>query len=216
MARFPTVGAVKTRLARSIGAEQACELYRAFLRDLDDRFADGGRTLIWAFHPSDSDFPSLVRAGVRCVPQVGRDLGARMLACFRLLSSEGFARILLMGADVPHIRDEWIVEAEAGLDEADVVLGPTDDGGYYLIGMRAPHDLFSGIPMSTPRVLAETLAKAEAAHLRVHLLPQTFDVDEAEDLARLRQQLATTGCQPRLLRTAALLKSMDTLPDGPR
>lgn len=209
MARYPAAGAVKSRLARTIGAEPACALYRAFLRDLDARFAHGGRTLIWAFHPPDSDFSALVKTGVRCVPQTGRDLGERMHACFRLLSGEGFDRILLLGADVPHVQDEWIAEAEAALEEADVVLGPADDGGYYLAGMRKPHDIFSGIEMSTPHVLADTLAKAEAARLRVHLLPQTFDVDEAGDLARLRERLAITGHEPRLPHTAALLKRMD-------
>jgi len=214
MARYPTPGRVKTRLARAIGANQASALYRAFVQDLDERFAVRTGAVIWAFDPPESDFPALVRAGVRCMPQVGRDLGERMHACFCLLTGEHFDRVLLLGADVPHVRDEWFAEAEAVLDQADVVLGPTDDGGYYLIGMREPHDLFSGVPMSTPCVLAETLAKAESARLRVHLLPRTFDVDEVEDLTRLRRELTLHAGQLRLPRTAACLKDLETSSGG--
>lgn len=209
MARYPNVGMVKTRLGRSIGAERACLVYQAFLRDLEDRFARRSRALIWAFHPPESNFPSLVAPGTRCVPQAGQDLGERMHGCFRLLQAEGFDKVILIGADVPHVQEQWLDEAEAALDGSDVVLGPTDDGGYYLIAMREPHDVFTGVEMSTPRVLAETLAKAAAARLRVHLVPPTFDVDDAGDLARLRELLATGGCEPRLPHTARLLKSWD-------
>ena len=209
MARYPAVGAVKTRLARTIGAERACLLYRAFLRDLEERFASGSRTVIWVFHPPDSDFPSLLEPGTRCVPQVGQDLGQRMHNCFRRLRDEGFDKVILIGVDAPHIGDQWLDEAEAALDGADIVLGPTDDGGYYLIAMRAPHDVFTGVEMSTPRVLAETLAKAEAAGLRACLVTQTFDIDQAEDLARLRTLLVNGRHEPQLRHTAALLRSWE-------
>lgn len=214
MARYPTPGRVKTRLARAIGAQRACALYRAFVQDLDDRCSACVASVIWAFDPPESDFPVLVRSGVRCVPQAGRDLGERMHACFRLSKDEHFDRVLVLGADVPHVRAEWLAEADAALAQADVVLGPTDDGGYYLIGMREPHDLFSGIRMGTSGVLVETLAKAHAERLRVHLLARTFDVDEVEDLARLRQELATYAGQLRLPRTAACLENMKAWSGG--
>jgi rSAM/selenodomain-associated transferase 1 len=209
MARYPAAGAVKTRLARVIGAERAGQLYQAFLHDLDGRFARGRRALVWAFHPPERDFSSLVRPGSRCIPQLGADLGERMHHCFRLLSEEGYTRTLIIGADAPHLREDWLDEGEAALEEADVVLGPAQDGGYYLIGMRAPHDVFAGIQMGTPTVLADTLAKAERRGLRVHLLPRTFDVDEAADLLRLRQLLANEVDAARLPRTTALLKGWE-------
>jgi len=205
MARHPTVGEVKTRLANEIGAERACALYTAFLRDFDARFARAARTLVWAFHPPERDFAAVVSAGSRCLPQEGADLGARMLACFRRLRGEGFGRVIVIGADVPHVRDEWLDEAEAALDRADVVLGPSEDGGYYLIAMRATHDVFSGIEMSTDAVLEETLARAARANLRVHLLPPTFDIDEAADLARLRDLLRQEEWRRRLPHTTAVL-----------
>ncbi len=210
MARYPTIGEVKTRLARAIGPERAYALYCAFLRDIETRFARASRPLIWAFHPPDCDFAAVVAPGARCVPQEGADLGARMHNCFRRLCSEGFARLLMIGCDSPHLRDEWLDEAAARLETADLVLGPSEDGGYYLIAMRAPHDVFSGIEMSTARVLADTQRKAEAAGLRVYLLPATFDIDEAADVDRLRDLLVRDGYADRLPATAVVLKGWTT------
>ena len=203
MARFPKIGEVKTRLARDIGAECACRLYRAFLHDIDARFAAGRRTLVWAFVPPDADFAAQTRTAARCMPQRGKHLGERMWNVFQALCDEGFDRVIMIGADVPHVRDEWLDEAEMQLGAGDVVLGPTDDGGYYLVAMRAPHDIFSGIEMSTQRVLGETLRKAVASGLRVHLLPRSFDIDAGRDLVQLRTVLK--GRCVRLPRTAAVL-----------
>lgn len=207
MARYPAVGEVKTRLGHAIGAERACALYRAFLLDLDSRFSAGRRALVWAVLSAPDQFSALVSPGGRCLAQVGQDLGERMHNCFRRLLAEGAERVLIIGADAPHVRDAWLDEAEAELDSADVILGPAEDGGYYLIGMREPHEVFSGIQMGTPAVLAETLSRAERFGLRVRLLPKTFDVDELSDVLRLRQLLASGKAAPSLPRTTALLQS---------
>jgi rSAM/selenodomain-associated transferase 1 len=208
MARYPRIGEVKTRLAREIGAERTYRLYRAFLQDIDARFAGGRRTLVWAFHPPDADFAALISSGSRCLPQRGESLGARMWNCFRVLCGEGFERVIMIGADVPHVRDEWLDEADAQLGIADVVLGPSDDGGYYLVAMRASHDLFTDVAMSTERVLVDTLGKAAAAGLRVHLLPRGFDVDDGRDLVQLRRTLEREDCRVRLPHTAAVLAAV--------
>lgn len=204
MARYPAVGEVKTRLAETIGALRACALYRAFLQDIETRFAHGRRAFVWMFHPPECNFATLAAPGVRCLPQVGRDLGERLYNCVRQLCADDFDRVVIIGADVPHIRDAWLDEAEQQLDTADVVLGPSDDGGYYLVAMRAAHDIFTGIAMGTPTVLAETLAKAAGAGLRVHLLPRSFDIDAASDLDRLRRLLDDEGAE-WLPHTAAAL-----------
>jgi hypothetical protein len=205
MARYPVAGEVKTRLARHLGSETACVLYRAFIDDLRLRFSTGPRRLVWMFHPPDRDFASLVGPGAHCLPQVGDALGERMKNCFDQLCTEDRAPVLMIGADVPHVRDEWLNEAEKRLSEADVVLGPSSDGGYYLIAMRRPHDVFSGVIMSTPQVLADTLAKAKAQQLRVELLPSSFDIDEIADLQRLRCALAEDPTWPQLPATQAAL-----------
>lgn len=205
MARYPRLGEGKTRLANAIGPERTYRLYRAFLADIDARFAGGRRALVWAFHPPDADFAALTRSGARCLPQCGDSLAARMWNCFHALCREGYERIIMIGSDVPHVRDEWLDEAEAQLDSADVVIGPTDDGGYYLVAMRAPYDVFTDIPMGTDRVLVETLRKAAIQGLRVHLLPRSFDIDEEHDLVQLRALLARADCSVQLPHTAAVL-----------
>ena len=205
MARYPAEGEVKTRLAETIGAQRACALYRAFLQDIEARFAHGPRAFVWMFHPPERDFAALVSPGVRCLPQAGRDLGERLLNCVRQLCTDGFERVIVIGADVPHVRDAWLDEAEQQLDTADIVLGPSDDGGYYLVAMRAVHDIFTGIAMGTSSVLAETLATATRAGLTVHLLPRSFDIDGAGDLVRLRR-LLDEDAAVRLPRTAEALR----------
>jgi rSAM/selenodomain-associated transferase 1 len=210
MARSPQSGEVKTRLARDLGAECALRLYRAFLHDIDARFAAGRRTLVWAFDPPDADFAVQAGTAARCMPQRGEHLGERMWNVFQALCDEGFDRVIIIGADVPHVRDEWLDEAEMRLGVADVVLGPSDDGGYYLVAMRAPHDIFAGIAMSTQRVLAETLRKATAGGLRVHLLPRSFDVDQGCDLVQLRELLRDARARAQLACTAAVLAGIAT------
>jgi rSAM/selenodomain-associated transferase 1 len=215
IARYPAAGGVKTRLATAIGAGHACALYRAFLQDIDARFRNGRRMLVWFFDPPGADFHALMGPGSCCVPQSGEDLGQRLHNCFAHLLREGFGRIIVIGADVPHVSDRDLDEAEEALDDADIVLGPSADGGYCLIAMRALHDVFSGIAMSTGAVLAETLAKANAARLRVHLLPESFDIDEPRDLVRLRRLLAEAGYHQRLPHTAATLAAWDAAVEFP-
>jgi hypothetical protein len=141
----------------------------------------------------------------RCLPQRGHDLAARMWDCFQVLCGEGCERVLMIGADVPHVKDEWLDEAEDALRTCDLVLGPTDDGGYYLVAMHEPHDVFTGVAMGTSRVLAETLRRAAAGGLRVHLLPRFFDIDELGDVLRLRALLTDERCGLKLPRTMKIL-----------
>src|SRR5690242_19792221 len=96
MARYPEVGKVKTRLAQALGETSTIELYRAFLRDIDERFRTGRRDLVWMFEPPTSSFASVVRSGT-CLAQTGPDLGARMYNCFRDLlgSDHGYRRVVM-------------------------------------------------------------------------------------------------------------------------
>ena len=210
MARHPIPGRVKTRLARALGAETACALYRAFVLDLADRMLALPWRVTWAYEPASAPFPALL-PGARCRAQEGEDLGARMAAAIAAEFADGAASVVVLGADVPHIprvRIEGAVRALAA--DVDVVLGPAEDGGYYLIGVRRPQpELFRGIAWGTAEVLATTRARAAAAGLRVRLLPVTFDVDEPVDLSRLRALLACGEVD--LPRTAALVESLSAL-----
>jgi len=204
MAKHPVPGRVKTRLARALGPETACELFRAFILDLADRLRRLPYQVTWAYWPPGAPFAALV-PGARCRAQRGPDLGARMADALAAEFAGGIGPVLMIGADAPHVPAPTLAEAVRALaGTADVVLGPAADGGYYLVGLRAPAPaLFEGMPWGTDGVLAATLERAAARGLRVHLLAPSFDVDEAEDIERLRTLLARGDVD--LPRTAAVL-----------
>jgi uncharacterized protein len=204
MAKYPSPGSVKTRLASQIGEAAACRLYDAFVRDLADRLEAVELPLTWAFWPPDAPFPSIV-PGKRCVPQAGSDLGERLehavAECFRAIP----APVIVIGVDSPHLDLAWLREAADALaGGADGVLGPAEDGGYYLIGLREPSSrIFRDVAWGSSGVLDATLAKARDAGMRVHVLQPTFDVDDAAGLRTLRDVLARGEVQ--LPRTRAAL-----------
>jgi rSAM/selenodomain-associated transferase 1 len=151
-----------------------------------------------AFSPAGAGraISGLAPAGMRCVAQRGGDLGARMANLATDLLAAGHSAVLIVGSDVPTVPVSHLAEAARGLaeDAADLVLGPAEDGGYYLIGLRRPAPaLFSDVAWGTAAVFEVTLARARALDLRVHLLPPWHDVDTAADLARLRRDLAGAG-----------------------
>lgn len=192
MARYPESGQTKTRLAKLYGKAETAQLYQAFLADLAHKFANQDYTLTWTYTPPEVDFATFAQtllpqasSEMRCFPQQGEGLGARLLRAFQWTQAQGFRKTILISSDSPQIEPEIIPQASQALDEVDVVLGPAEDGGYYLIAMRQPHDLFSGIVMSTSSVLAETIALAERQNLTTRLLTPCFDIDEIQDLQRL-------------------------------
>ncbi|MBO0779675.1 MAG: TIGR04282 family arsenosugar biosynthesis glycosyltransferase [Ktedonobacteraceae bacterium] len=195
MTRCPEKGKVKTRLARSIGEEATLQLYQAFLVDLATRFTCGPQDLYWAYTPVESDFeaslasllPAEVPSG-RALPQQGEDLGERLHHVFLRLSQH-YQHTIVIASDSPHVSQKIIDQAAQALTFADIVLGPAEDGGYYLIAMRTAHDVFRDIPMSTSSVLRMTIEKARCQGLTVHLLEPLFDVDELADLQRLARML---------------------------
>jgi rSAM/selenodomain-associated transferase 1 len=216
MARYPQAGQTKTRLARTIGNQAVVGLYRAFLGDLGQNLTGQMWDFHWAYTPPEVDYPAFIAELVpaqaqymRCFAQEGRDFGTRLHNAFKRTCAQGFKRTVLIGSDSPHINPECIARAREELDKADVVLGPCDDGGYYLIAMREPHDVFSGIPMSTAVVQQMTVEAAERQGLRVSLLEPLFDVDELPDLQRLAHLLSVDSSLAPL--TAAYLLTMRNL-----
>jgi rSAM/selenodomain-associated transferase 1 len=196
MARYPEAGKTKTRLARTLGDEAVAGLYRAFLTDLARHFAGPRYALHWAYTPPEVDYQAFVQTlapeqaqYMHSFPQQGSDFGARLLAAFQWTHQRGYRGTILIGSDSPQIGGELIAQAEAALEDADVVLGPAEDGGYYLIAMRQPHDVFSGIPMSTDVVARMTLEAAARQELTTRLLDPLFDIDELPDLLRLAHLL---------------------------
>lgn len=204
VAKYPRPGAVKTRLAAALGAEGAAALYRAFLLDLAERFgvaaAREGYALVWAHTPDPGDLRAVVGARGELLAQRGSDFGERLYHVAADLAARGYGRIVIVSSDAPLLPARAVRGAFAALAHPDTeaVLAPADDGGYSLVGLRARPtvpdrmvpDLFRGIRMSTPRVFAETVARAAALGITVARLPEIRDVDELSDVRRLAVALA--------------------------
>ncbi len=197
MAKTPRPGEVKTRLCPLLSAAQAAEVYCCFLLDkIEQVRALKEATAAIAYAPADGRavFEELA-PGFFLLPQRGPDLGARLANSFEEFLKNGYAAALAIDSDTPTLPQVFLQQA---LDlirtpSIDVVLGPTEDGGYYLIGLREPHrELFEDIRWSTAEVLLETVRRAEAKGLRMARLPAWYDVDTPGDLERLSAELART------------------------
>ena len=212
MAKVPGSALVKTRLHTVLTPEQATLLYRCFLLDrLEGLASVSDIERVVAFTPPESrhQIAALVPTGFRCVPQQGRDLGERLAELLAGLIAEGHAGAIAIDSDSPTLPMAYVAAAARVLSRnmADVVIGPADDGGYYLIGVTAPQPrLFEGMAWSTSSVLPTTLARVNELGLRAHVLPTWFDVDTERDLTRLRDEMKTDGSGPR--RTFTLLRAL--------
>ncbi len=209
-AKAPVPGEVKTRLARSLGDAAAARLAEAFLLDILDRAASqGDRTLVVAFSPPAGEPWFRAHAGAgHLAAQPAAGFGARVAAALDEARRLGAERTVIVGMDSPHLGPDRWDAAFAALDEHDVCLGPCEDGGYYLIGTRAPQPgLFEGIPWGGPGVLRATRDRATSLGLSMAELEEDFDVDEVEDLRRLAARLERdpSACP----RTREALRSVD-------
>ncbi|MCC6651292.1 MAG: TIGR04282 family arsenosugar biosynthesis glycosyltransferase [Candidatus Eisenbacteria bacterium] len=210
-ARHPVAGRVKTRLSPALPAELAARLYAAMLEDTlaAARGAELDRTLWWA-----DDGPARGDAGLAERRQEGPDLGERMTAAMNAMLVSPIDRAVIVGSDCPALAVEHFAAAFAAMDGADVVLGPSEDGGYWLVGMRrrTAVAIFRNIQWSSPTTLTDTLAQAKRAGLPVRTLPTLPDVDTPDDLAGLVAALAAgrrESCGPA---TREALREMGLVP----
>lgn len=183
--RAPRPGEVKTRLARTLGNERAAAIYRRMGRLVVDQVADAPAAVTVCFTPDCAEREVrewLGPAVAQYWPQGSGELGDRMSRMFdRALQVSG--RAIVIGTDAPAVDDGTIRRALQALDRADMVLGPSRDGGYYLLGLRRPRPgLFTGIRWSTGSVLSETVDRARAEGLAVTFLEVESDIDTAADL----------------------------------
>ncbi|MEN1679786.1 MAG: TIGR04282 family arsenosugar biosynthesis glycosyltransferase [Planctomycetota bacterium] len=186
-------GRVKTRLAATVGDAVAAEIAERFLRAILERFANTADRRVLAYAPDDAGQPMASLAGRRwsAEPQGDGDLGRRMRRFFERSFAAGAERVVLLGSDSPNLPPSIVEAALAQLTEDDVVLGPSVDGGYYLIGARRePPPLFDGMPWSTPELWAATTARLADAGIAHRPLPVWYDVDTIEELRRLYRELA--------------------------
>jgi uncharacterized protein len=189
-AKCPVPGQVKTRLSPPLSPEQAAELYRCMLEDIlakSARLADVDRYLFYQGGTDAGHYFARTGRGMTCLPQQGRDLGERMAAAFRHVFTDGFAAAAIIGTDSPDLPVSFIEGAYQRLQErgVEVVFGPSEDGGYYLLAMKRLHaGLFRDVPWSSGGVLQKSLANAANGGIGAALLPPWHDVDRAEDLVR--------------------------------
>ena len=189
-AKYWEPGKVKTRLGRSIGDEKAAEASHAFVKASIARFSDLVPRQVVAYSPNDDktckEFSDPKYSGWQTTPQLDGDLGRRMQTFFQDELEAGAQSIVLLGTDSPNLPLTRLQQALEALETESVVLGPTEDGGYYLVGISGSvPPIFNDIPWGTPAVWEATVGRLESRGTRYTALEPWYDVDEIDDLHRL-------------------------------
>jgi len=185
MIKYPEPGKVKTRLAKEIGDEEAADVCRQIAeRIMKNTLHTREYERMVFYDPAERlrDFEAWV-PGEQLILQCGNGVGERMDNAIRDLLKTGAEKAVLTGADIPELSAEIIIRAFAALDDADVVIGPAGDGGYYLIGMKTPHpEIFRNIPWSTEKVYQKTVDNMNRMGLSYRTVTTLSDLDRKEDL----------------------------------
>jgi len=200
--KYPEPGRVKTRLSPELTPQESAAFYRALAEEIVGAHASAsGYDSIVCFDPGDAgrEMRAWLGPNVRLWGQRGDDLGARELHALLKALEGGYKKVALIGTDCPTLAPGDIEAAFASLDRNDLVLGPCEDGGYYLIGVTRPLAcLFEGVGWGGDRVLSETLERAEHAGLSLELLGSKYDIDSYADLERYYLETGDgTGDRPK-------------------
>lgn len=215
--KYPEPGKVKTRLSKSIGSENAVELYRLFVESILEQTSDqmGNaqnkidsccetkkkyETLLF-FTPEErkTDILTWLGNNHNIYLQKGKDLGERMSNAFKAACDLGAKSVIIIGSDTPTLEKTLILKAFELLNQNDVIIGPAKDGGYYLLGLSFITDtftklnaglIFSDIEWSSSNVYSQTMAKLKQINLSCKLLPEFYDIDNFEDLYSLKQDIS--------------------------
>jgi rSAM/selenodomain-associated transferase 1 len=214
-AKWPSPGTVKSRLTREDVPTWSARLACAFLLDTIQRLSRLSARRVLVFDPSEkeNDFADIVSGRFVLRPQRGDDLGQR-LASFIDEEVDGGARaVVVVGTDSPTLPVEYVEQAFSALEQADLVLGPAVDGGYYLVGCGAKRlPIFEGIAWGTSTVLAETIAALADPRWRFVLLPPWYDVDTPADWTMLLGHVSAqrrAGLDPAIPHTEALITGIE-------
>jgi rSAM/selenodomain-associated transferase 1 len=205
MAKAARVGHVKTRLAAILPADAVLDLYKCLIEDTLDLARSVSADALAIVCPA-SDVADLARwlPSIEIVAQEGEGLAAGLVSAFRIFIGRGYRRVVALDGDSPQLAPDTLENSFRLLDAADVVVGPTMDGGYYLVGSASVQvQLFDTQRIGTGRAFDSLMAGAQGLGLRVALTETSYDVDEAEDLTRLAQELRLFP--DRAPRTAAWL-----------
>jgi len=206
MAKAPRAGSVKTRLTANLSPQQATELYACLLNDTIALARTLHQVEIAIMCP-ESDVEDLSRSvtgAVPVVPQTGRGLAAGLTSVFAHFTNSGSRRVVAFNSDSPHLPASMLENAFDVLESSDLVVGPTHDGGYYLVGAKASHPaLFEDDGMGTTSALEALMARARKLQLLTRFTDSFYDIDVASDLTRLAEELRLAPA--RAPRTAAWL-----------
>ena len=186
--KYPQAGRVKTRLAKSIGKDKAACLYKEFVQDTISQTRSSRYRQVIFYTPKNKrqEISQWLGNDLSYYSQEGKDLGQRMYKAFDLILKVASSQAVIIGSDSPLINKRNIARAFKVLERKDCVIGPAQDGGYYLLGLKKPNkDIFKNIDWSTDRVLNQTLKLLTNRKISYSLIEPGFDVDTAEDLARL-------------------------------
>ena len=185
IAKYPAKGSVKTRLKSHMHDDKILELYTHLLETTIQklRSIDGVDTFI-AYAPMEAtSFFSQYNLGLLCLPE--GDLGARMLPAFQDIFIKGYKNAVLVGADIPVLEPKYILNALRALSTHDLVYGPAEDGGYYLVGMSKPiKEVFENIPWSSAQTLKISLQQADRSGYSVDLIDTLSDIDTIDDVKK--------------------------------
>lgn len=188
--KYPEKGEVKSRLTKYLDEDFVVNLYKNFVVDLLETLEKGDYKFKIAFYPIEKRFKIIQQFGngYSYLPQIGADLGGKMKNAFSQCFSEGFRKVMIIGSDSPDLTNQIIEEAFNSLENHDVVIGPSLDGGYYLIGFKKETfypEVFKGISWSTETVFENTMKILSKKGYEVCVLPKWRDVDRPEDLKEL-------------------------------
>ena len=190
--KYPEAGNVKTRLGAEVGFELAAELYRLFIQQTFELVQNcSAQKVFVAFEPADreAEFSEFIPKQFAVFPQEGKNLGERMLNAFQYAFARGYKNVAILGSDSPTLPLKNIDEAFEKLSKSDLVLGPSEDGGYYLIGLTHAHrGLFDKIEWSSSSVMQATIERAEKLRLQYKLLSVWYDIDTKKTLMRAAEE----------------------------
>jgi rSAM/selenodomain-associated transferase 1 len=192
MAKAPTPNEVKTRLIPHLKPEMAALLYHNFLLDKIEQVKSVEKAKFFiAYMPDNSEsYFKKIAPDFDLILQIGNDLGDRLGYVSNKLFNKGFKKVVILDSDTPNLPTEYIRKAIAGLRNSDIIIGPCEDGGYYLIGLKSPTtDIFKNIPWSTSNVANVTVKRAKEIGLKSSSLKYWYDIDTIDDLKRLKKDL---------------------------
>jgi len=199
--KYPEEGYVKSRLEKHICGKIVVEIYRNFILDILTMLNSSKIPFIILFSPMDAlkKFESFLGTKYEYVPQKGNNLGERLKNGFAYVFNKEFINAIALASDIPDLSEEVLHEACATLENSDVVIGPSPDGGYYLIGFKRTTffpEIFEKIVWSSNTVFQETIERLKKVKRKVHILPLWSDIDTLEDLRGFFKKCYKTSSNP--------------------